>query len=492
MKNSFSKSSIRQPSAMRIHVPKKVAFGMKSSVNTAVVEKPPVQIIEDSKAEIVYWTENGTDKKSWDIIFPEYKVLTEAFRGGYGWYDLTEGHGQHLLPKPKPYKIVKVSSAELKAIRAKEEKEKEEQACEAITAKTKNMITDNLSIERTEYEAAEREAAIREAAEREAAIREAAEREAAIREAAERESAACEDTYSEQINMPEYVLHASNKIIAEIQLLDVKFLYQDYLVDFISNRLFHYKDTARDAIATLVCEIVERHGLLNIKADIKPALPQPPQPLQQLDEIIYQYNYEDIKMFFEANPPFYHAGYRYLPFVYHDGRKLLVPEVYISRDIGKNITICYPLPPIFSATQLNIYFHDMQNFLCEPNLHIADEVFMPNIAFDGRNIYMPKKNIVTYIPLMLLPPPPPAPLPPPPPPPPPPYYSAQSKTPYIKCTNAYCQMCNPLPIINAVLLTASQPPNTKIIKTITMLPPPQVRTKKVRMPRMKRLRQLIG
>ena len=121
---------------------------MKSADNRFSEPIVNTTVVEDPKAEIVYWTENGTDEKSWNIIFPEYKVLTEAFRGGYGWYDLTEGRGQHLLPKPKPYKIVKVSSAELKAIRAKEakeEKEEEEKACEAITAKTKNMITDNLS-----------------------------------------------------------------------------------------------------------------------------------------------------------------------------------------------------------------------------------------------------------------------------------------------------------------------------------------------------------
>jgi len=402
---------------MRINYPKKVTFSLKASDTRTITKEDKM---EDPKAEIVYWTENGPDKKSWDIIFPEYKVLSEAFRGGYGWYDLTEGQGQHLLPKPKPYKIVNVSSSELKAIRAREAEVAQEEQKALTGEKPQEAYVEKLSMD----EKFKKEPA-------------AAELPTAELAAAERTAMAQEDSYSELINMSEYISNASNKIMKDIQVLSSDLLNQDYLKDFIYCRLLNYKEKSRESIAILVCEIIESKNML---CNMPLPLPSPQVEKQQLEEI---------KTFFNSNPPFYHGGYKYLPYVYNDGRKLFVPEVYLCNMLGQNIILYHPLPPLLSAYEFSINQP-------ESNIYFADEIFVPINTFDGRRIYVPQWQTSVYMP----------PLPPQPPPPTPP------KQPYhIKCKDTYCQMCYPLPLIPLQIMNDPLPLNFKIIKTITLLPP---------------------
>jgi hypothetical protein len=122
-----------------------------------------------------------------------------------------------------------------------------------------------------------------------------------------------------------------------------------------------------------------------------------------------------------------------------------------------------PLPPLISGYYHNVNMYDMQQFLLQPRVYFADEVFAPSITFDGRHIYVSEKNIMSYIHQN-------APLPPPVP----------------------CQTHHPLPVIKAVIVNEPPPPNAKILKTITLHPPSGIIMKKINMRPPRRVRQILG
>lgn len=433
--NSFRAPSVRQPSAMR-SPSKKVTFDLKSS-ETSAPKRTPREIIDakmaamaaDPAAEIVYWTENGPDPKGWDIIFPEYKVLTEAFNGGYGWYDLTEGRGQHLIPKLKPYKIVNITSAELKAMRSGDE-ERDALAAAKAAQETK--------------------------------------------EAEERAAMAKEDVFSQEVEKPVYITHAVTIIMADIRALPNEHLCLDFLVDFITNRLYNYKSAAREAINIEVCKTVEKEGLLVVTQPTSPTVPsiqvavvKPPPVARDPDP----HNYADIPNFFKNNPPFNHVGYKYVPFVNIDGRKLFVPEIYLHSALH----VPLPLPPLLSATPPRLNPFEMKKFLASQPIRLASDVFIPSVTFDGKHIFVSERNITAFVNKTCASTAPPAlPLPP-------------QKT----CCKSRCQICHPLPVVKAVIVNRPPPSDIKIIKAVTLYPP-NIRIQKLRMPRMKRLQQLIA
>lgn len=66
-----------------------------------------------SEPMIVYVTEKGCDLNA---VFPDLVMIEKAMRNGTSWYDLE----QHTLPyvKPRPFKVVVTTEAELARIRA--------------------------------------------------------------------------------------------------------------------------------------------------------------------------------------------------------------------------------------------------------------------------------------------------------------------------------------------------------------------------------------
>ena len=475
--NSFRAPSIRQPSAMR-SPSKKVTFDLKSS-ETSAPKRTPREIIDakmaamaaDPAAEIVYWTENGPDPKGWDIIFPEYKVLTEAFNGGYGWYDLTEGRGQHLIPKLKPYKIVNITSAELKAMRSGDE---ERDALAAALAAAKAAQEEKEAEERAAALAAEKKAQLDKEAEERAAALAAAKAAQEDKEAEERAAMAKEDVFSQEVEKPVYIAHAVTIIMADIRALPNEHLCLDFLVDFITNRLYNYKSAAREAINIEVCKTVEKEGLLVVTQPSSPTVPsiqvavvKPPPVARELEP----HNYADIPNFFKNNPPFNHVGYKYVPFVNIDGRKLFVPEIYLHSALH----VPLPLPPLLSATPPRLNPFEMKKFLASQPIRLASDVFIPSVTFDGKHIFVSERNITAFVNKTCASTAPPAlPLPP-------------QKT----CCKSRCQICHPLPVVKAVIVNRPPPSDIKIIKAVTLYPP-NIRIQKLRMPRMKRLQQLIA
>jgi hypothetical protein len=258
----------------------------REKTNADIIEEKMVAMAADPKAVPVYWTDTGPDVTGWDVIFPEFKVLTEAFRGGYGWFDITEGCGRHLLPERQPYKIVHVTKEELKAIRAKEKAEEE-----ALRAEDRAKEREEMALRAKEEEVRQAERRAREA-EKERRRHEALQEEMARVAMAEEDSRMKAVLESERRQVQkakddaEQVHWAIARILTGIRALPVEYLYSDYLVDYIVDLLSGMEQPTWEAVITGVCSAVEKEQLLFVTPMSSPDLgpicaPADPPPLEK-------------------------------------------------------------------------------------------------------------------------------------------------------------------------------------------------------------------
>jgi hypothetical protein len=448
-------------------------------------EKTPAEIIEEKMAIMaahpdavpVYWTEHGPDAKGWDVIFPEYKILSEAFKGGYGWWDLTEGRGQHLLPKPRPYKIVHISKAELKVIRDREAVEEAAAAAAAKAAKEAEFAAYRAAAARKkelELMAAEDllAAAVREA-ERETA-RKAAEKAlfySALSTVLIEEILAIPDdsitadcaadlflqrmaNYDAEDHVPilervapavDSKIRAAEKhrsvdatikaIMAEIRGLPAHLLYEDYLADLVAERIQGFAPTDQERMIVSIVSAVEKENMLFYtpvgSPEVEPAAAaQPPPPL--------------------------------------------------------SLTAPYPCPPLMPP-QLIAPPEDTASFLAQPPFPLCGTTYIP--------AYLLSTNQRMYVPISFLE----YALRPPPPPPPPP-----KDTP---CTDPNCRLCAP-PLLPTPTYcgdncpTCNPPPQLPVVKARLVTPPlptyptpemmKNIKIRKMRMPRMSRIQRILA
>ena len=325
-------------------------------------EKTPSEIAAEKLAAmaarpdavIVYETEKGIDAKGWDIICPEYKIFDAALKGGYGWWDLTEGAGRHLLPKPKPYKIVKITSAELKVIRAKEA---EVEAAAAAVAK---------AAEEAKY------AAYRDVAR-------PAERDV-VRAAEERKAMAAEEELASNIRLAEW--HAAQAAAAkeaerqQFIAIAVEVLYDAikampeyqwchaYLVDYIADQVGSCPTDVQDPIIERICERIEAEQMLFYTPvcspelaplPVEPVLPPltlaPPAPAAPAAAAAAPMPTQlqtppDDPLEFVKQPPFVLFGALYTPVAFLNGLRMYMPAAMLDALITATMRPALPpLPP---------------------------------------------------------------------------------------------------------------------------------------------------
>ena len=354
-----------------------------------VVEKPREKTlaeITDEKmaamaahpdAVTVYWTENGPDAKGWDIIFPEYRILSAAFEGGYGWWDLTEGRGQHLLPPQRPYKVVNITSAELKGIRAKE-------AAEEAAALAEKQRLENLKIEAYQASLRRQEAELKKMAEEDAfatQMRAAEQLEDAVAsilatvkdlpvekqkteyladlvlQSANLLTIDSRDAFidrvcpviegmiqeAQRILRQQRLEKAFKSILEEVRDLPVENLYEGYLIDFIVDRADRVDAQDIDALLTRVCPVIESEGLLFVTAHSSPIgsrstspipfeaaeVPEQPEVTVVVEKTALKLS-ADLYTFLNQSP-FYFNGCLYLPALDSYGYPIFVPRDNIQK-----------------------------------------------------------------------------------------------------------------------------------------------------------------
>lgn len=331
------KAPIRQPQA---NFPKPPLYPKP-------VEKTPGEIAEekirkmalDPKAIPVYWTENGPDAKGWDIICPEYRILNEAFKGGFSWYDLTEGHGRHLLPEPKPYKIVHVTKEELKVIRAREAEEEaliEAERLAEVKAQERRWREEAEARGRVGAEAAaaaEAEALVAAEAEALAAAAEAEALAAAEAAAAdEREAMAREDTLAIEIRYREDLEIATDKLIEKIAAMPEEFCTEDNLAELIVDEIRVLPEKDQIPMAEKIVRKVEARQLVFVTPCSSPypelADPEPSVPSVPLDvpwELVWVCYLLLAHKEFVESAPYFHGDTMYQPVVSLKGERAYYP-----------------------------------------------------------------------------------------------------------------------------------------------------------------------
>ena len=426
LSNTFKMSSSRNRGRPPLHPPK------REKTPAEIIEEKMAAMAADPNADIVYWTEKGPDAKGWDIICPEYKILTEAFRGGYGWWDLTEGKGQHLLPKPKPYKIVHISSEELKVIRMKEA---EAEAAAAAAAK---------AAKEAEY-ARYREAAQRKRYMEEMAAEDARAAELRAAERAAEEAAALKLAFYES---------RSAAILQEIRDLPAHCWCESYLVDYIVDRVIAYEGKDLDELLTRICPVVEKEGMLFYTPLNSPELPfqelAPPPPPLTLPPPLPMVNLPALPQFvcpptdaaaFLSQPAFLLYDVSMSPAIRADGQRMYVPTSWLQYAIPYGPP---PLPPQLQQMEMKC-----SDPICRCNIYPP---LPPDCGDPACETCYP-------------PPPQPAPQP-------------ASQPP-------------PLPVIKAVLVE-SKPQKLPGLLPTPSTPPINIKIRKLRMPSKKRVAQLLA
>lgn len=303
----------------------------REKTNAEIIEEKMAAMAADPNAEIVYWTENGPDAKGWDIICPEYKILTEAFKGGYGWWDLTEGRGKHLLPKPKPYKVVHITREELKIIRQKEAAEEAVQAEVAKAAKE------------AEY------ARYREAAQRKRFAEEMA-AEDALAAAVRAAEMAAEEAAAQKVAFYESMAEA---VLQEIRDLPGNCWCESYLVDFIAGKVYGYDTKDIDELLTRICPVVEKEGMLFYTPLSSPDFPvvtetlappplalSPSLPLLEVPPFPQFVCPPDDPVAYLSQPSFLLYGFSMSPAIALSGQRMYVPTEWLQ------YAIPYGPPPL--------------------------------------------------------------------------------------------------------------------------------------------------
>lgn len=308
-RNPSRKPAARRPSirSQVSHTPQKATPRLEQPIDSviSVQEKTSVEINDEKMAAMaanpdaitVYMTEKGIDPKGWSIVFPEYKVLCDAFKGGYSWHDITVGRGKHLLPKQKPYKIVHVSSTELNTIRAAEAEivtKNAELLCQK-QEKERDVMVHKDAIGATQKELCE------------------------LQEK-ERNAMAYEDAISTTQEKQILYEHAIKTIMSDIYVLPQSHRTQEIVTNLVVNRLFNYNAEDRDAIACGVCELIGKENILSDSSQTQSPGVTEPSP--------------------------YNIGYENAPFIYADGSQLFVPGVYIPPMMFPSVSI--PLPTLLS------------------------------------------------------------------------------------------------------------------------------------------------
>lgn len=306
------KPVVKQPAANppRLPTAKRLDAPQREKTTAEIVEEKMAAMAAHPNAITVYMTEKGIDAKGWDTVCPEYKIFDAALKGGYGWWDLTEGAGRHLLPKPRPYKIVHITSAELRAIRAKETEE------DATTKAAK------------EAECAAAQAAELLAAERKAMAAED-ERANVLRLEAWHAEQAAAKAEAERLQIIDI---ATDIVLEEIRALPEHYLYQDYLVDYIVDRVAQCPKGTQDPIIERVCTAIEKEGLIFYTPVCSPDLPSatpvnepPPMDLPAAVPLL-----QDDLMEFVRQPPFILFGTLYTPVALLSGLRMYMPAIMLD------------------------------------------------------------------------------------------------------------------------------------------------------------------
>ncbi len=434
-------------------------------------EKTPAEIVEEKMAAMaahpdavtVYQTEKGIDAKGWHIMNPEYKIFDDALRGGYGWWDLTEGAGRHLLPKPRPYKIVKVTSAELAVIRAKEAAEEAAAAEEAKAAKE------------AEFDGYRAAAAAKAAAEAERKAMEAEDARASEIRLAEWKAA--QTAQAKEAERLSFISVAVEVLLDMIKALPEHLWTQSYLVDYIVDNVTTCPQDMQDPIIAGICTAVEKEHLIfytpvcspELAPMAEPALapasleltaPSVPMPAQLLSP-------PEDSLEFVKQPPFNLFGTLYTPIAFLNGLRAYIPVAMLESILRQ--TLCAQTP---AAAPVPV---PEPAPACGPDCATC---FPPPAT-------PPPPPPQTCGPDCLECNPPPPPLPrdcgfadcnecyPAPPPPPP---SLPAKLPPLLPTPT----TRPLPVVQARLVPT---PTTELMKN--------VKIRKMRMPNMKRLKHLL-
>ena len=290
----------------------------------------PLSTVNGPEPVHVYLTENGFDKKDWDIMFPEYSVLCEAFKGGYGWYDLTEGKGKSLLPKPKPYKVIRISAAELKVLRAAE---KPETTSAAVIAA--QIIAQDVSPTLCKKE------------------------EVSAVEVAKMSE---EDTYSEKMRKIEFYDSVVKNIIADVRNMDKQLRTMTYLTDYISESIKKHDKNYWNYMVDSISKVIESECLIykapppesTPAAESAPAAEStpPPEPVPAA-EPSFEYTPDE-----KPTPPpklnnrsadfyqflkqkwFTYNGVMYKPFISVSGARFFVPASWFE-----DLPVVEPPPP---------------------------------------------------------------------------------------------------------------------------------------------------
>lgn len=273
----------------------------------------PTSVRNAAVETTVYLTQNGFEKRDWDIMFPEYSVLTEAFKGGLGWYDLTEGRGKHLLPQPKPYKVVKVTVEELKKIRAQEAApfEAAQRIKELQQMATEDKLSENMRSTDLQNEQRQKE----------------------IQAMANEDKAAQNYELCERIII--FILDSLRKMTGKKN--------KDYIVDFIVNHISKLDTRIQEYCVQRICQVVENEDLIFTTPPPSPTVTpvcndRPPSPVPQ--QLPPQLTNPPLEFYaFLKQPWFMYNQVMYKPFISVSGARLYVPTIYFE-----NLKT-YELPP---------------------------------------------------------------------------------------------------------------------------------------------------